>query len=139
MWKEFLELFKLKNYGKTPAIVKTLFVGLGAYPLGAEIGIFIPESIIGEKEFTSNLVAEMQISLTVNQGVRIDSYTGFFCFSGEITFDDIWGIENITRFSFIWDPTILRMILREASTKTKKPNNPLDRASFPSGFTSTQR
>ena len=56
--------FRLRNYGKTPAILKSLFAGLGAYPLGAEIGLSIPEGILGEKESTSDLIAEMQVGLT---------------------------------------------------------------------------
>lgn len=111
--------FKFKNFGNTPAILKTAFVGFGVDPLGAEIGLSIPEAVLGVLEETNPLKTRMQIGITGNQAQHILAYTGHICFSGKITFDDIWGNEHTTRFYFAWDKDIQRMALRWVETKTK--------------------
>lgn len=114
--------FKIKNYGKTPAILKDAFTGFGVNPLSTEIGISISEAILGEKETTRELHTRMQVGLTRNQARHILAYTASLGFSGQITFDDIWGNEHTTRFYFVWDKEIKRMALRGIETKTKQKN-----------------
>jgi hypothetical protein len=112
--------FKFKNFGKTPAILKTAFVGVGVAPLGARIGVAIPEAVLGVLEETNPLRSEMQIGITRTQALHIGAYTGHICFEGEITFNDIWENEHTTEFYFVWDHWIGRMNLRWVETKTKQ-------------------
>jgi hypothetical protein len=109
--------FKLKNYGKTPAILKSAFAAYGVPPTGAEIGLAIPEAILGEMETTSELFSKMQVGITYNQARHIMAYTASLVFSGEITYDDIWGNELKTTFLFAWDKDIQRMALRFVETE----------------------
>lgn len=112
--------FRIKNYGNTPAILKTAYVGYGAWPIDAEIGLTLSEPILGENEATNDLIAEMQIGLTRNQALHILSYTGNLCFSGQITFENVWGKEYVTRFLFSWEPVSKRMMLRQIETKESR-------------------
>jgi hypothetical protein len=114
--------FKFKNFGKTPAILKSAFVGFGVHPIGAEIGLSIPEAVLGVLEETNPLTSQMQIGITRKQAQHILVHTGHVCFTGEITFDDIWGNEHTTKFYFVWDKEIKRMALRSVETKTKPKN-----------------
>jgi len=112
--------FKFKNFGKTPALLKTAFAGLGVAPLGAKIGLPIVESVLGAGEETiTPFVSDMQIGITRRQAQHILAYTGHVCFEGRVTFDDIWGNEQTTKFYFVWDHWISRMNLRWVETKTK--------------------
>ena len=111
--------FKIKNYGKTPAILKDAYAGLGIYSIGAAIGLSIPEAILGEMETTNILTTKMQVGLTRQQAVGVRSCTAIMSFSGQITFDDIWGNEHVTDFFFAWDKDINQMALRSVSTKPK--------------------
>jgi hypothetical protein len=111
--------FKIKNYGKTPAILKTAYAGFGINPIGTELGLSIPEAILGEMETTSELTSKMLAGPTRNQAQNIMVYTASMGFSGQITFDDIWGKEHTTRFLFVWDKEIQRMALRQVETTTK--------------------
>lgn len=119
--------FKFKNFGKTPALLKSAFAGLGVAPLGAQLGLPIVESVLGTGEETvTPFVSEMQIGITPSQARHILDYTGHVCFEGRITFDDIWGNEQTTEFYFVWDHSISRMNLRWVETKTKqKDDEPL--------------
>ncbi|HTC19085.1 MAG TPA: hypothetical protein VK690_08220 [Stellaceae bacterium] len=112
--------FKIKNYGKTPAILKSVFAGLGVWPIGAEIGLSIPEATLGPMDITSDFTAAMQVGLTRNQAKHILAYEAHLGFSGTIVFDDIWGNENTTTFLFVWDNEIKRMALRGVETKIKQ-------------------
>lgn len=109
--------FNIKNYGKTPAILKTIYAGFGVGPVPTLIGLSIPESVLGERESTSAIICEMQIGITPHQATHIGLYTAHLSFCGEITFYDIWGIEQTTEFNFVWDKEIKRMTLRYAKTK----------------------
>jgi hypothetical protein len=111
--------FVFKNFGKTPAILKEAFVGFGAAPLGALIGVSIVESVLASLEETSPLISQMQVGITRKQAQRILTYTGHVCFEGNVTFDDIWGNEHTTEFYFIWDISIGRMALRGVKIKIK--------------------
>jgi hypothetical protein len=115
--------FKFKNFGKTPAILKTAFVAFGAPPHGALTGVAIPESVLAHLEETSPLVSKMQIGLTRKQAQHILVYTGHICFEGEVTFDDIWGNEHMTEFYFVWDKDIKSMSLKGVETKTKQKDS----------------
>jgi hypothetical protein len=110
-------IFRIKNYGKTPAILKTVYAGFGVSPVTAEIGVSIPESILGEMETTGDISAEMNTGITRNQAQGIMVYTASVGFSGQITFDDIWGNEHTTQFYFVWDKEIERMALVSVETK----------------------
>lgn len=110
--------YRFKNFGKTPAVLKSAFVGFGAAPLGALIGVSIPESVLAYSEETHTLVSQMWVGVTCNQAQHILAYTGHFCFDGTVTFDDIWGNEHTTEFYFVWDKEINRMTLRSVETKT---------------------
>jgi hypothetical protein len=112
--------FKFKNFGKTPAVLKEAFVGFGVSPLGAEIGISIPEGVLGDSEETGALTSEMQKGITRRQAQHIGVYTGHICFTGTVTFYDIWDNENTTRFYFVWDQWTKRMTLNGVETKTKQ-------------------
>jgi hypothetical protein len=112
--------FKFKNFGKTPAILKTAFVGVGVAPLGARIGLAIPEAVLGVLEETNSLRSEMQIGITRKQAQQIGAYTGHICFEGDITFNDIWDNEHTTEFYFVWDLWVERFNLRWVETKTKQ-------------------
>jgi hypothetical protein len=115
--------FRIKNYGKTPAVLKSAYAGAGINPIGAEIGLTISEAVLGAMETTGELRTRMQVGLTPNQARNILAYQEYFSFSGEITFDDIWGNQFQTEFIFVWDKDIQRMALRGIETKTKKQKN----------------
>jgi hypothetical protein len=112
--------FRFKNFGKTPAILKTAYVGFGAFPLGGQIGVSIPESVLASLEETRPLSSQMQVGITHKQARHILVYTGHICFEGEVTFDDIWGNEHTTEFYFVWDKEIRSMALRGVETKTNE-------------------
>jgi hypothetical protein len=113
--------FRFKNFGKTPAILKTAFAGVGVAPLGAQIGLPLVESVLGAGEETvTPLVSKMEIGITRTQAQHILAYTGHICFEGYVVFDDIWGNENKTEFYFVWDHWISRMNLRWVQTETKQ-------------------
>jgi hypothetical protein len=112
--------FKFKNFGKTPAILKTAFAGVGVAPLGAQIGLPLADSVLGAGEETATpLVSKMEVGITRTQAQHILAYTRHVCFEGKVTFDDIWGNEHTTEFYFVWDHWISRMNLRWVETKTK--------------------
>jgi hypothetical protein len=93
--------FKFKNFGKTPALLKTAFSGLGVAPLGAQIGLPIVESVLGAGEETvTPFVSEMQIGITRVQAQHIGAYTGHDCFERATSFSTIYGAMN-TRQNFI--------------------------------------
>lgn len=110
--------FKFKNFGKTPAILKTAFVGLGVNTVGAEIGVPVPEAVLGVSEETKPIPCKMYTGISRNQAHHINVCTGHVCFTGQVTFDDIWGDEHTTEFSFTWDKDIKRMTLYYIGTKT---------------------
>jgi hypothetical protein len=112
--------FKFKNFGKTPAVLKSAFVAFGVPPHGALIGVAIPESVLASLENTSELISQMQVGFTREQAKQILVYTEHVSFEGVVTFDDIWGNEHTTRFYFVWDKEIKRMALRGVETKTKQ-------------------
>jgi hypothetical protein len=112
--------YRLKNFGKTPAIVKTAFVGFGVATVGALIGVSITESVLASLEETGPLVSQMQVGITRKQAQNILAYTAHVCFEGNVTFVDIWGNEHTTDFYFVWDKSIRRMALRGVRTKTKQ-------------------
>ncbi len=109
--------FHLKNFGKTPAVLKSTFACFGVLPVGYRIGLSIPESILGAGEDTSALTKTMDEGLTPKQARGIGVYTNSLAFEGEVTFDDIWGIEHTTEFLFTWDKEIAKMVLREIRAK----------------------
>lgn len=113
-------VFELKNFGKTPAILKSAFVAFGVPPLGALIGVSIPKSVLAPLKKTGRLISVMQKGITRNQAQHILVYTGHLGFEGAVTFDDIWGNEHTTEFYFVWDKDIRRMRLTWAKTKTKQ-------------------
>jgi hypothetical protein len=116
---ELAELtFRLKNFGKTPAILKEAFVAFGAAPHGALIGVSIPESVLASLEETSPIPCPMQIGITRKQAQHILAYTGHISFEGHVTFDDMWGKEHTIEFYFVWDQQIRWMALRGVETKT---------------------
>ena len=109
--------FKIVNYGKTPAILKTVFVDYGFYPSGALIGVGIQRGILGPGEETENLPSVMQRGLTRNEANHIGTYTGHIAFEGQINFFDVWDNEFITKFHFVWEPSARQMQLADFSTK----------------------
>ena len=112
--------FRLKNYGKTPAVVKEVFAGFGVYPLGAQIGIVVQERILGTSEGTEALYATMERGFTQNESVHILTCTKHIAFVGQILFEDIWNNEFRTEFYFEWEPGSGRMQLSGLSTKRTK-------------------
>jgi hypothetical protein len=109
--------FLIRNYGKTPAIIKSVYAAFGVHPNGAFLGISVSRAVLGEKDATEDLVSKMEIGLTPNQAAGIRIYTEIVCFTGNITFDDIWGNECVTEFFFTWQPDTRRMALQGANTK----------------------
>lgn len=83
--------FTVRNYGKTPAILKEVFAGFGVWPIGAQIGVVIPVGILGAGENSGSFVAAMERGLTHNEATHITSYTKHIAFVGRVTFDDVWG------------------------------------------------
>lgn len=120
--------FRLKNFGKTPAILKSAFVAFGAPPHGALIGVSLADSVLASSKKTSPLSSRMEIGLTRKQAQHVLLYTGHISFEGTVTFDDIWGNENTTQFYFVWDKDIKRMRLTgvETKTKPKRQEPPID-------------
>jgi len=112
--------FKLKNFGKTPAILKEAYVGCGVNPFVAEEGVAITESVLGEMDETGPLVGLMHSGITRNQALHINVHTAHFCFSGIVTYYDIWDNEHTTRFYFMWEHDTERMALKGIETKTKQ-------------------
>ncbi|HXM85251.1 MAG TPA: hypothetical protein VN899_05560 [Stellaceae bacterium] len=115
--------FRIKNYGKTPAILKAVYAAFGVYPLSMEEWLTIPEPILGAMETTRDLAAVIQAGLSQNQAARISGGTMSLSFSGEIYFEDIWGIKQSTRFIFVWDKRSNSMVLESVSTKTHQKNS----------------
>lgn len=111
--------FKLVNFGKTPAILKEVFVGFGFYPVGALIGVGIERSILGPHDETEDLICSLHRGFTRNEVQHIFSYTGHVTFEGKITFFDIWNNEYITEFEFAFEPSAEQMQLCGFSTKRK--------------------
>src|SRR5665213_308510 len=101
--------FRLKNYGKTPAVLKSVYAGFGVSPEGSEFGVTVPDSILGSMETTGDIAVKMNALLTRNQASGIGVYTASLGFSGLITFEDIWGSEHVTDFYFKWDQEAERM------------------------------
>jgi hypothetical protein len=116
-------IFRIKNYGKTPAILKSAYARLSILLFRDQIEISIPEAILGSMETTGELITRMPIELTRNQASQILVYHAILCFYGTIIFNDIWGNELSTEFTFAWDKDIQRMTLRGIETKTKKKSN----------------
>jgi hypothetical protein len=108
--------FKIKNYGKTPAILHSAYAGFGMYPIGAEFGLSIPESVLGAGETTGDFTAEMQVGITRKQALLIAGHAGALCLTGQVAFSDIWGKRHKTRFIFVWDKDIRQMTMREVGT-----------------------
>lgn len=105
--------FHIKNFGKTPAIIKGIFAEFGVGPFESLTKRTAPESILGPGEVTSEITVQMQRGLTRNQAINISVHTATFAFTGFVNFLDIWGIEHETDFFFGWDMEIRKMILRE--------------------------
>jgi hypothetical protein len=108
--------FCIKNFGKTPAIIKGVYASWGVIPLkgfGAFIGRAVPESILGADGETSSIHIEMLQGITPNEARWIVDHTRTLAFEGIITFDDIWGVEYETRFLFRWDGEIEKMVLAD--------------------------
>lgn len=112
--------FKIKNYGKTPAILKQVFAAFGVYPLGAGLGVVVPEGILGAGEATSELTSEMQQGLSRNEANHVVVYTRHIAFVGEIVFEDIWANEYRTRFHFAWEHSTNKMQLAGLVTEQTK-------------------
>jgi hypothetical protein len=111
--------FRFKNFGKTPAILKTAFASFGVARPGALMGLSIGESVLASLEATGPFNVEMWMGITRRQAQRILAYEGHICFEGHVTFDDIWGNEHTTEFYFVWDKRIGRMRLTSVGIKTK--------------------
>jgi len=119
--RETCELtFRIKNYGKTPAILKEVFVGFGVHPLGMEIGVTIQEGILGAGETTNDLISKMDRGLTRNEADHILFCTKHIAFIGQVLFEDIWGNEYRTKFHFAWEHSEGRMYLCGLSTARTK-------------------
>jgi hypothetical protein len=115
--KEMLYItFTIKNFGKTPAILRSAYAGFGIHPIGIDFGLAIPESILGEMESTSNLMAGLQIGITPQQALNIRAGQTFLLLRGQIHFEDIL----VTKFIFGWDNDIKRMTLRNVETTEDK-------------------
>jgi hypothetical protein len=109
--------FRLRNYGKTPAILKSVYAGLGMRPIGGEMGLGIAENILGTMESTGILTAATPVGMTPRQARGILSYTRSFCLNGTVEFIDVWGSEYSTRFEFTWDHDIKSMALTNVTTE----------------------
>jgi hypothetical protein len=109
--------FQIKNYGKTPAILKFVFAGFGIAPIGSQIGVVIQQSILGAGETTETLNAELQRGLTRNEAKHVFAYTKHMVFTGQIAFDDVWGNGYITEFHFTWEHSTNRMQLSWIGTE----------------------
>jgi hypothetical protein len=112
--------FQFKNFGKTPAILKSAFVAFGVPPHGALIGIAIAESVLASLEETGPLNSQMLVGINRKQAQHILVHTGHICFEGDVTFDDIWGNEHTTEFYFKWDIEIRRMALQGVRQRPPK-------------------
>jgi hypothetical protein len=112
--------FRLKNYGKTPAIVKAVYAGLGVQPIGAEIGFAVADGTLGAMESTGEFKADTQLGITTAQATNIIAYCGWFCLDGTIEFSDIWGNDYVNRFTFTWSPDVERMTLSRITTEAKQ-------------------
>lgn len=112
--------FTLKNYGKTPAVLKGVYAAVAVPPIGAQIGLPISEATLGSMETSGDLIVEMSVGLTRNQAKDILAYLTSLSFVGTIVFIDIWGDENTTYFLFTWDKEVQRMALREVDTEIEK-------------------
>jgi hypothetical protein len=95
--------FRIKNYGKTPAILKEVFAAVGIWPVGAEFGVGIKDPVIAEKESTRDISLAAERGLTANEWAGLLAYTDFLVFIGRITFQDIWENDFRTEFRFHWD------------------------------------
>lgn len=116
--------FKIKNYGKTPGTIYRVYAEVGFWPrpTGAQLGISIPEYVLGASDETGNLRAQMNVGLSRNQVQHINGYTGYLALVGTFIFGDIWGKKYTTEFVFCWDKDIERMTLRNVHTKEEKRN-----------------
>lgn len=114
--------FRIKNYGKTPAILKSVMVGFGIHPPGALIGKIVQECILGAGESTETLIAEMERGFTQREALEIIEWRSRVGFSGTIQFDDIWGNAHETEFFFLWVHTTQQMSL--LGVRTERVNNP---------------
>lgn len=110
-------VFRIRNHGKTPGIVKFITASVGAIPTNFATECYVSEPILGPNQETGDIIVEMRIGLTPHEASDIMRYKNSLIFSGQITFDDIWGIENVTQFDFRWDTTNERMTLHDVSTK----------------------
>jgi hypothetical protein len=114
-----LVTIKLTNFGKTPALLKTLFAGVGIAPLGTKEGLLIPEGILGDKQSTTPIICTMAVGFTRRQAEHVGVATAHVCLDGEVTFEDIWGAEHVTEFYFVWDVALRNFVLKETRTATK--------------------
>jgi len=110
--------FIIKNFGKTPAVIKNVFAGFGIYPIGSQIGLFIPNAVLGETGDTGVLSVEMEMGITPRQAQNIPDYGDRLHLDGTIIFNDIWDREHTTSFVFGWDHGIQNMSLRGIKTLT---------------------
>lgn len=106
--------FKIKNYGKTPAILKSIFAGVGLYPVGVEFGMAIADGVLGQGEGTREFHAIMEQGLTPEEARGILSYERSMVLAGQLTFSDAWNKDFTLRFSFQWDIETRSWMLREA-------------------------
>jgi hypothetical protein len=107
--------FVVKNFGKTPAILRALQVGFGLERATVEVLTNVPEPILGPGEKTNTLDITLWPRITPNDAVGVFSGSKKIVFIGTIVFNDIWGKSFRTDFRFDWDPQDHAMILQTVS------------------------
>lgn len=111
--------FRIKNYGKTPAILKTVYAGVGLCP--SKAGIVIADGILGSGNETRSLKSAMKRGLTRNEAKSVLALSKRVAFTGEIVFQDIWGANHRTEFHFAWDVNENKMQLCGLKTSVIPP------------------
>ncbi len=115
--------FRIKNLGKTPAVltsVEVIICTWSARDEGYEI-LPIAEAVLGANETTETaFTSRMARGLSRNQAQGILSLMDFLVFRGRITFNDIWNYECVTEFVFHWRPDGNRWETRKITTSAKQ-------------------
>lgn len=111
--------FKIVNYGKTPAILKQMFVSAGISPSGVFMGRVIEDGILGPGESTRCMTTEFTRGFTKNEADHVFGHMKTVVFGGQFKFMDIWNQDYTTEFEFAWEPTTKRWQLRACWTDQK--------------------
>ncbi len=112
--------FKIKNFGKTPAVLKRVSAELGIAPLKSQLVLPIQNPVLGPHEETRSFNRAMERGLTQEEAFRISTLTAQIALVGAVTFDDIWGRHWETRFHYGWDTSTNSFTLHSVWTEEVK-------------------